>query len=243
MTDIIGKKAQEIREKRISEQESAVIERMDDLQCYSSRIEGCFSEIKEIKLTKRKKNERGKNIQSLSEEVLQNISKIENTLVELKALDSDKASVVEPHYQQKINIWKSQLSEIDILTKKENTSSFFFGTKKKEIPKVIQMPGENIDISLQNNDIEELKSKLIELGSIIDSNIKWFCSGNKKIKSALYKFESGLIMLKSKNPQEPIIPHFETKQDEWNTKVKRAKLSKIAIIVVIIAWLLLPELI
>ena len=81
MTDIIGKKAQEIREKRISEQESAVIERMDDLQCYSSRIEGCFSEIKEIKLTKRKKNERGKNIQSLSEEVLQNISKIENTLV------------------------------------------------------------------------------------------------------------------------------------------------------------------
>lgn len=90
MTDIIGKKAQEIREKRISEQESAVIERMDDLQCYSSRIEGCFSEIKEIKLTKRKKNERGKNIQSLSEEVLQNISKIENTLVELKALDSDR---------------------------------------------------------------------------------------------------------------------------------------------------------
>lgn len=92
---------------------------MDDLQCYSSRIEGCFSEIKEIKLTKRKKNERGKNIQSLSEEVLQNISKIENTLVELKALDSDKASVVEPHYQQKINIWKSQLSEIDILTKRK----------------------------------------------------------------------------------------------------------------------------
>lgn len=49
-------------------------------------------------------------------------------------------------------------------------------------------------------------------------------------------------MLKSKNPQEPMIAHFETKQDEWNTKVKRAKLSKIAIIVIIIAWLLISEL-
>ena len=49
-------------------------------------------------------------------------------------------------------------------------------------------------------------------------------------------------MLKSKDPQEPMITHFETKQDEWNIKVKRAKLSKIAIIVIIIVWLLIPEL-
>lgn len=242
MTNITGKKAQEIREKRISEQESAVIERMESLQSYSKWIENSFSKIKELKRTKRKKNEFGKNIHSLSEEILQNISEIENTLVELKALDNDKASVVEPHYQQKISIWKSQLNEVDISTEKENTGSSFFGTKKNETSKIIQLPDKNINISLQNNDIEGLKSKLIELGSIIDSNIKWFCSGNKKIKSALSKFQSGLVMLKSKNPQEPMITHFETKQDEWNTKVKRAKLSKIVIIVIIIAWLLIPEL-
>lgn len=242
MTDITGKKAQEIREKRISEQENAVIERMESLQNYSKWVENKFSEIKELKRSKRKKKEYGKSIHSLSEEILQNISEIENTLIELKALDNDKALVVEPHYQQKISIWKSQLNEIDVLTEMENTGGSFLGTKKKETSKITQLPDEKINISLQNNDIEELKSKLIELGSIIDSNIKWFCSGNKKIKSALSKFQSGLVMLKSKDPQEPMITHFETKQDEWNIKVKRAKLSKIAIIVIIIVWLLIPEL-
>lgn len=227
----LGKRAQAIKETRANKIDEEARNRLNNLSRYSNLIEENFSKIREMIRNKTKKNERKQTITSLIEEINQYISKIENGLIELKTLDNEKALVAEPHYQQKIVNWRNQLNNIDVL----------IVTPNKNKSRISSETLNQINITSQDTNPDELKVKLTNIGTIIDADIKSICSGNKKIKPALSSFESGLAMLKAINPQDPIIAYFDNKLQEWKAKVKQARISKIAIIVSIILLLILSD--
>lgn len=149
------------------------------------------------------------------------ISWIENSLIELRVLDNKKALVAEPLYQEKIANWRNELKKI------ETTS----GTINQ------------IHVISEDTNPDDLKIKLTNIGVAIDANIRSICSSNKKIKAVLSFYESGLVILKNINPQDPIIAHLDNKLQEWKAKVKLARITQIVIIVLIILLIVIQAII
>lgn len=151
-------------------------------------------------------------ISDLTTKINIKISMIENSLIELKVLDNKKALIAEPLYQEKIANWRNDLKNIE--------------TTSGNINQI-----QNIS---QETNPDDLKIKLTNIGIAIDANIKSICSRNKKIKAVLSSYESGLVILKNINPQDPIIAHLDNKLQEWKAKVKRARITRNLIVILII---------
>lgn len=238
MADNTGKRAQELREKRINEQERIFQNCVRDLSYNSQRVEDSLSEVKDMIRNKQKKDEDGESIESYRDEVMKYLSKLQDTLMQLRSLDKDNVQI--PYYQQKIENFHGELTKVNNDIERMRGFSLFGSSKRQTIQnsKVVVPPIPTIDVSC--NDTEQIKNNLIKLASNIDAHIKLICSGNKAIKPYLSQFESLFIVLKDKEPDNPMIPDYENRLLEWKKKIKIALISKYAIIVIIIALLFIP---
>lgn len=121
MAENIGKRAQEVREQRFREQEEAIRRKIDRLTYCSKDIEENISHANDMlnKGKLRKKDKFGDKIRAAKcrDEIKENISAIESIIVELQALDKQKAETLAPFYQPKIEIWKKELNSISTKVK------------------------------------------------------------------------------------------------------------------------------
>lgn len=105
MAENIGKLAQREKEKRLREQDEVIRRKVNWLSSIADEIEKNFSIIKEL-IRENKRNKKvlshRVSIEEYKSKVLQDITQLENAMLELSALDTSKASVVSPHYKQKI---------------------------------------------------------------------------------------------------------------------------------------------
>lgn len=226
-----GKRAQELQEKRLNEREEEIRDCIDDMSRYSKWVEDSFSKIREMIRKGKKKDKYGKTLDSCKDEILKNISIIENSVVKLKSLDKSNDNI--SHYQQKMSNWNDNLDSLITL------NSRLFGKK------AINSMSSHIGTSIGNfsNDPEEIKINLTKLSSFIDSKIKSFFSRNKSIKTDIAKFDSNLAMLKSIVPDDSMISHFDSKRKEWKAKIKQAKMSRIIIIGAVILFFIIESII
>lgn len=116
MAENIGKRAQEVREQRLREQEEAIRRKIDRLTYCSKNIEENISFANDMlnkgKLKKKDKYDDKIRAAKCRDEIKESISSIESIIVELQALDEQKAATLTPYYQPKIEIWKKELNSI-----------------------------------------------------------------------------------------------------------------------------------
>ena len=116
MAENLGKRAQQVREQRLKEQEANIRRKINHINSCSKRIESNISTANDILRwgRLRKKDEFGDKIRvsECKNEIKEDILSIENGLVELQALDEQKNAVLSPHYLQKLPDWKKQLNSI-----------------------------------------------------------------------------------------------------------------------------------
>ena len=114
MAENIGKRAQEVREQRLREQEEAIRRKIDRLTYCSKNIEENISFANDMlnkgKLKKKDKYDDKIRAAKCRDEIKESISSIESIIVELQALDEQKAATLTPYYQPKIEIWKKELN-------------------------------------------------------------------------------------------------------------------------------------
>lgn len=242
---VTGKRAQEVQEKRIAAKEEELRDCIDDLEFSSQRLASKLSKFKELIKKRKKKDEYGETIDSYKENITQKLSELEDYIAKLKYLNKGNSLI--PHYQQKVDKWQSELTDLENQMEELKNVSLFslFGKKTtKETKEVVYSKtpqAEEQNINLFSNNAEQVKEVLTQLTITVDSKIKSFCSGNKHVKSDIAKFGSGLAILKSIDPNNSIISHFESKQQEWSMKIERAKKSKILVIVGVIILLILSD--
>ena len=102
MAENIGKRAQEVREQRLREQEEAIRRKIDRLTVYSKNIEENISLASEMlnrgRLKKKDKYDNKIRAAKCRDEIKESISSIESIIVELQALDEQKAETLMPFY-------------------------------------------------------------------------------------------------------------------------------------------------
>lgn len=209
------------REDYANKVDKEIRDTIHNLSDWSDKIDLCLNEARQL-ISKQVQNNTiydlresqyiNEQISDLTTKINIKISMIENSLIELKVLDNKKALIAEPLYQEKIANWRNDLKNIE--------------TTSGNINQI-----QNIS---QETNPDDLKIKLTNIGIAIDANIKSICSRNKKIKAVLSSYESGLVILKNINPQDPIIAHLDNKLQEWKAKVKRARITRNLTVILII---------
>lgn len=243
MNENIGKRAQQEREKRLREQDEAIRKKINTLSFYSEKTEENFSVIKElIRANKRNKKDGLQRISigEFKNRILQNISQLEDGMVELSALDTSKAATISPHYKQKIIEWQEQLKKLEpqiqnaIINGTDDVNEFepksfwdkFMGSSNDDSN---NNPGEQAQKEAQiinsiifSNNVDELIQTLLNFGNIIDTEISSFdlMGTEHKFSAARAKFANGLSLLKALDPTNNIIPHFENQLQKWIKKWK-----------------------
>ncbi|WP_455634660.1 hypothetical protein [Parabacteroides sp.] len=247
MKEYTSKRAQETQAKRTAAKDDEIRDCMDNLERASFFIEHNLSKFREMIRQRKKKNEYGDTLDSRKDAVIRELSELEDYIARLLSLDKNNSLI--SHYQQKVDKWQSELTDLEKQMEELKNVSLFslFGkktTKAKETKEVVHSKtpqAEEQNINLFSNNAEQVKEVLTQLTITVDSKIKSFCSGNKHVKSDIAKFGSGLAILKSIDPNNSIISHFESKQQEWSMKIERAKKSKILVIVGVIILLILSD--
>lgn len=116
MAENIGKRAQEVREQRLREQEETIRHKTGRLTYYTGEIEENISFANEMlnrgRLKKKDKYDNKIHAAKCRDKIKESISSIESIIVELQALDEQKAATLIPYYQPKIDIWKKELNSI-----------------------------------------------------------------------------------------------------------------------------------
>ncbi|NDV82473.1 hypothetical protein [Bacteroides sp. 51] len=244
---VTGKRAQEIREKRISDKEEDIQDRIDDLSCSSDRINDHFSDYREMKRKGQKKDRLGYTLKYHKEQIENEISELEDNIIRLKSLNKDNCVI--PHYQQKVEKWREALNDLDDQLAESKSTGLFSGLfnapkKEKDITLTVASSTKKKveEIEVFSSDSEKIKATLAKLSTNIDSKIEGLLSTNKAIASDISKFDTNIAVLKSIAPDDSIISYFESKQKEWKTKMERAKLSLIVIVSVVIIFFLLYSL-
>lgn len=250
MKEYTSKRAQEAQAKRSAAKEEEIQDCINDLELSSQRIVDLLSDFRILIKKRKKKDEFGKTLDSYKEDIAKRLSEVEDYIARLQHLS--KGNNLIPHYQHKNNKWNLELTELEKQMEELTNSSLFnslFGFGKKSVnhkeekgelsSQKTQIVGQKAE--LFSNDAEQVKAKLTKLTIAVDSKIKSFCSGNGSIKSDIANFDSGLAILKSIVPNETMISHFESKQQEWKMKIEKAKKSKILVIIGVVILLILSD--
>lgn len=243
MAENIGKRAQQEREKRLREQDEAIRKKINILSFYSEKAEENFSVIKElIRANKRNKKDGLQRISigEFKNRILQNISQLEDGMVELSALDTSKAATISPHYKQKIIEWKERLKKLEpqiqnvIINGTDDVNEFehksfwdkFMGSSDDDSNnnqgEQAHKEAQIINSIIFSNNVDELIQTLLNFGNIIDTEISSFdlMGTEHKFSAARTKFANGLSLLKALDPTNNIIPHFENQLQKWIKKRK-----------------------
>lgn len=246
MAENIGKLAQREKEKRLREQDEVIRRKVNWLSSIADEIEKNFSIIKEL-IRENKRNKKvlshRVSIEEYKSKVLQGITQLENAMLELSALDTSKASVVSPHYKQKITDWKEQLKKLEpqihntYLTGTDDLDEFDKWEGKSFLGKLSDSFKENdndntseqakkeaqiINSIVFSDNVNELTQTLLNFGNIIDTEISAFdiMGTEHKFSAARTKFTNGLSLLKSIDPTNKMIPYFEERRQKWEEKRK-----------------------
>ena len=196
MAENIGKRAQQEREKRLRESDEAVRAKVNSLSYIANEIEENFSIIKHlIKENKRNKKvlSHHVSIEEYKSKMQQGITRLQNSIMELSALDASKCSIVSPHYQQQIANWQKQLKELDpqiknvILTGDDDLDEFDKLENESFLDRILGNDNESKSTSEQakkeariinsivfTNNADELTQTLLNFGNLIDTEISSF---------------------------------------------------------------------
>lgn len=263
MAENIGKRAQQEREKRLRESDEAVRAKVNSLSYIANEIEENFSIIKHlIKENKRNKKvlSHHVSIEEYKSKMQQGITRLQNSIMELSALDASKCSIVSPHYQQQIANWQKQLKELEpqiknvILTGDDDLDEFDKLENESFLDRILGNDNESKSTSEQakkeariinsivfTNNADELTQTLLNFGNLIDTEISYFdfAGTEHKFSDARTKFDNGVRLLKSIDPNNKMISYFESQQQKWEKKRKMHIKYRIYIIAGIVFFILL----
>ena len=214
--EITGKRAQKIHLQELTEC-------VNDLKRDALCIEDNFSLIR-----RGKRNNKYSKV-PLREEIRTAIIETETDLAKLKTLDKDNESI--EYYESKIEEWKAQLQKVE---QKVNVGSTlnrtvnWFNNIGKEEEEEEKAAIEKIHaIELDDNDPKKLIKVLINLSTKIDAKAGRD-SDDDQYAALKAKFDNGVMLLRSIDPTNAMLPSFEAKQKEWADKKKKEILIWIA---------------
>lgn len=230
--EITGKKAQEIHLK-------ALTSCTGYLAWTARHVEENFSLIRQGQ----RKNKDNKV--PLTEEIRRYILDTETGLAKLRALDKDNESI--EYYKSKIKEWKAELQKAELKEEERRQAtpmaqlSRMLSSYKPAIKKLENIrqtsrqekSNEKIDI----NNTKQIVKALLDLSVQIESN--GVSLTNNRYKAQRAEFDNNVMLLKTLEPDNPMLANFEMKQREWTLKrAKAVKGWRIAIVLTVILYMI-----